>query len=530
MRLLRVSRHLLLPALLVGGLGVLGVLVLVGGRRGPPGGRLVEVVVGEVRRTNPLATLTTEAEGDVVALVFAGLMRPAPDGTPETDLAESWEATPDGLTYTFRLRPGLTWHDGRVLSASDVAFTVGLIQASDFSGPPALASAWAGVQVFVADSRTVLFHLVEPSAEFLSRASVGIVPSHLADQMLERGLGVPPFDERPVGAGPYRVRSIDAGRVRLERFEGYAHGAPHIGQIELRTVRDLQEQARFLAARRGDAGLLGEAPAEGEAAIGERPDLEATLLTRSAYTLVYLNQHLPPLDDLPTRLALAAALDRAGLAGVAGRGLPGEVPFVPGTWAGLELPASPGDPRRLLETAGWHLDGDGLRRKGGQVLTLEVATNESPTRRALAEAVAAQWAELGAQVKVSVLPANVLVTERLRRGAYQAAVYGWDAGIDPDPYPGWHTTQGGSSGANVAGFEDPEADALLEAARVTLDLSERRELYRLFATRFVGQAASIVLYYPQRPYVLPARLEGFTPGILFTPASRFRDVHLWRLK
>jgi peptide/nickel transport system substrate-binding protein len=109
-------------------------------------------------------------------------------------------------------------------------------------------------------------------------------------------------------------------------------------------------------------------------------------------------------------------------------------------------------------------------------------------------------------------------------------VYGWDAGVDPDPYPGWHTTQAGNAGANVAGFEDREADALLEAARVTLDLAERRELYRLFADRFTGQAASAVLYYPQRPYVMPARLEGFTPGILFTPGSRFRDVHLWRLR
>ncbi len=528
MRLPRLSRHLLLPGLLVVGLGLAGGVVLLGGRPGPPGGRLIEVTVGAVRRTSPLAPLTTQAEGDVVALVFAGLMRPGPDGTPEADLAESWEVTPDGLTYTFRLRPGLTWHDGVTLTASDVAFTIGQIQASDFSGPPALATAWAAVQVFVADPRTVLFHLVEPSAEFLSRASVGLVPQHLAAEMAGGALDISAFERHPIGAGPYRVRAIEDDRVRLERFERYAHGSPHISRIELLLANDPAEQARLLADGLADAALLGEAPAETEARIAERRDLREASLTRSAYTLLYFNLHLPPLDDPATRRALAAALDRPALAAVAGRGLAGTALFVPGTWAEMPAANTAGDAHVMLEAAGWRLDGDGVRRKGGQALTVEVATNDHPTRRALAEAVVEQWRRRGAQVKVTVLSANVLVQERLRRGAYQAAIYGWDAGIDPDPYPGWHTTQVGA-GANIAGFQDREADALMEAARTTLDARERRELYALFTARFTGQAASVVLYYPQRPYLLPARLQGFTPGVLFTPGSRFRDVHLWRL-
>ena len=530
MRLPRVPHRLLLPALLISGLGLLGAVVLFAGRTGPPGGRLVEVVVGDVRRASPIATLTTEAEGDVVALVFAGLMRPGPDGTPEADLAESWEATPDGLTYTFRLRPGLTWHDGVPLTASDVAFTIALIQAGDFTGPAALAAAWGGVEVFVADPRTVLFHLVEPSAEFLSRASIGLLPAHLRDAMPDRGLGVPAFEQRPVGAGPYRVRAIEEGRVRLERFERYAHGAPHIGQVELRTVEDAAEQARVLARGDGDAGLLSEVAIDEERALSERPDLRAIVLTRSAYTIVYLNVHITPLDDLSTRRALIAALDRPSLTTIVGRGLPGAVPLVPKTWAGGATGTNAADdPGALLDAAEWRLQGDGVRRRNGQALTLEVATNDSPTRRALAEAVASQWSRLGAEVKVTVLPANVLVGERLRRGAYQAAVYGWDAGIDPDPYSGWHTTQAGGAGANVAGFRDREADTLLEAARTTLDANERREFYGLFAARFTGQAASAVLYYPQRLYLLPVHLTGFTPGVLFAPGSRFRDIHLWRL-
>lgn len=530
MRFSRVSRHLLLPTLLTGGLALVALVLLRGSTSGLPQGRLVEAVVGEVHRSSPLAPLTTEAESDLISLVYAGLMRPGPDGAPEVDLAESWEVTPDGLTYTFRLRPGLTWHDGVALTAPDVAFTVERIQAGDFTGPPALAAAWAGVEVFVDDPHTVLFHLVEPSAEFLSRASVGLVPRHLADAMGGGNLDAPPFEQRPVGAGPFLVRSIEADRVHLERFAGYAHGAPHIGQIELRLTRDAGEQVRLVADGHADSALLGDAPIEEESRLTKRRDLHSIPLTRNAYTLVYLNHALPPFDDIATRRALEAAIDRSPIVIAAGRGVAGVVPFVPGTWAQVTTDAPAANADQLLDASGWRLEGDGVRRKAGQPLTVEVATNEDASRRAVAEAIGTQWRGHGVQVKVTVLPANVLVQERLRRAAYQAVVYGWDAGIDPDPYPGWHTTQIGGGGANVAGFQDREADALLEAARTNLDQRERLELYALFTARFTGQAASAVLYYPQRPYVLPSRLQGFTAGVLFTPGSRFRDVHLWRLQ
>src|SRR3546814_8749491 len=86
-----------------------------------------EAVVGQPTRINPLAKPANQAEADLTALIFDGLMRLGPDGAPEPNLAERWEVTPDQLTYTFHLRPNVTWHDGAAFDAEDVAYTIGRI-------------------------------------------------------------------------------------------------------------------------------------------------------------------------------------------------------------------------------------------------------------------------------------------------------------------------------------------------------------------------------------------------------------------
>src|SRR5438874_815252 len=92
--------------------------------------RYVEAVIGRPGPINPLLA-NDDATRDIVALVFGGLMQIGGDGTPEPDLAERWEVTPDGLTYTFVLRASAAWHDGHRVSAADVAFTIARLQAPD---------------------------------------------------------------------------------------------------------------------------------------------------------------------------------------------------------------------------------------------------------------------------------------------------------------------------------------------------------------------------------------------------------------
>ena len=536
-RLAGLLRRHLLGILLVGGLallaaGLLDVRLSIGG------GRYVEAVLGPPVRVNPLARHLNDAENDLAALVFSGLMRIEADGRPVPDLASSWESTPDALTYTFHLRRGVAWHDGVAVTARDVAFTIARIQAAGFDGAPALAAAWSDVQVSVEDPFTVLIRTPEPQADLLARAAVGILPAHLAAQMTASSrFDVAPFDRRPVGTGPYRLRSMDDRRAVLQANPRFALGAPRIATIELRFVRDADAQLAALRGSDVDAALLGEQPLAGElATLQRRRDLTATALTRSGYLALYVNNQRPPLDDLALRRALIASIDRALVLAAGGaRAMPAAGVIPPASWLAPAPPAA-ATPRldssrleALWGEAGWRRGADGRRVRGSVPLALELATNVDPGREAMARSVTAQLGAQGIEVTVVTMPASRLIADRLQAGNYQLALFGWDAPADPDPYPGWHSSQAGGQGGNVTGFRDAEVDALIEAARTTLDVAERREIYARFATRFADRAPALILGHPARAYVHPRRLQGAAFGLLVTPGSRFSDVFRWRL-
>jgi len=495
----------------------------------------VEAVLGTPQRVNPLFDPIVESERDLVALVFDGLMRLRADGTPEPALVERWEVTPDGLTYTFHIRPGATWHDGAGFDANDVAYTIGRIQSDSFRGSATLQAAWSDVQVFVADSLTVLMRLPEPSADLLVRATLPLLPAHLDEEMgAAGGFGSAPFDRAPVGTGPYRLTRLDDDRAVLEQNSSYYRGTPPIRRIELRFAESAAEQAEMMA--RG--GVHGALLAEGEdaEAIANEADRQTAVMLSDGFTILYVNNTRTPLTNPALRRALTASIDPAAALEVAGVDmLPGDGVIVPWSWA-YEAPGEGDEATEPLGTAGlellwtasqWERGTDGQRELDGSPLTLELVTNAEPSRVAIAEAIAEQLAAQGVMVEVLAVPSQRVISDYLRPGAYDLVLFGWESSPDPDPYTGWHTSQIGAG--NVAGFSDPEADALLEVARTTLDGAERIELYRLFQARFEELGASKVIAYPHRVYVYPRNLVGFSPRILFDSSSRFADVHQWWL-
>ena len=526
----RSRSRLLYLAVLVGGL-----LLLTAGwyvasdRLAAGGGRYVEGVVGRPRYPTPLFARDNAVDGDLSALLFAGLTRIDADGTPRPDLAERWEVTPDGQTYTFHLRAGVHWHDGAPLTSADVAFTVAAVQAPGFQGAATLAARWASVVVIVPDERTVVFRLPQPSASFPTVAALGLVPKHLLDGLGAADLLAAPATRSTIGSGPFRLAALDESRAVLEPNAAYHLGPPRLTRFELRFYADEAALARAIAGRQVGAALLDETPAaEALHAVAARDDLSATPLVEGAYDILYVNNQREPLTDTALRRALAASIDRAALIPPESPALPGDGPIVPGSWAyeagGWSTPAQAD---ALFIAAGWRRESGGALQRDGRPLRLELLTNDDARRVALAHAIAGQLRGRGVEVAVRSASPSDLLRDHIAPRAYDLLLFGWQTDVDPDPFGGWHTSQAASGGRNVAGFHDAEADRLLEQARRTLDGQERRDLYRRFQQRFVDLAPSVVIAYPQRLYVQPAALQGSAPAVLFEPSSRFHGVEQW---
>lgn len=498
------------------------------------GGRYVEAVLRPPERINPLFSTANETDAVLVQLLFGGLVRLGPDGSPEPDLAERWEITNNGQRYVFHLRRGVAWHDGDEFDAEDVIFTFRQIANPDFQGDPTLAQLMQGVVVSARDPLTVEFELEQTYAPFLAYMAIGILPHHLLDGLSATQLYNSTFNQRPVGTGPYRLASQDAGgTVRLAASSVYHLGPPRISEIELRVFASSADVAQALRERQIDGAMFGEGVAPDDIASVRELEGQASDLTGAPFYQIYLNLNAPPFDDVDVRLALQQGYDPATMIGTiaGGRGTPAQAGIPPGTWAfqPVELPPyNAGDASTDLERSGYFRGADGVRANAaGQRLVFTLLTTDDAFRMRIADEIARQWRFIGVDATVEAVPPDVFLEQRLASREFEAALVLIDAGPDPDAYPLWHSSQANPPGLNFSGYRDARLDDALERARQTTDIERRRDLYALAAGYLITAMPAIPIYHPQSTYVQGERVRGFEPATLLTAAARFTGVHEW---
>jgi peptide/nickel transport system substrate-binding protein len=498
-------------------------------------GVYIEGIAGAPSRINPLFASLNAADTDLASLVFSGLTRLGPKGEALPDLAESWDVSADGETYTFHLREGVSWHDGEAFSADDVVFTVETLQDRDYRGPSFLSELYRTVSVEKSDDLTVEISLAQPFAPFLAYASVGILPEHLLKDLSAEDLYNSPFNQEPVGTGPFRLIEATKERAALESVPGHHLGEPATARIEMRFF--LNEPTLLLALRNGEVdGAFFRSPLEVEDRLylENEEGWQVHHLSSTTYTILYLNNSSPLFSDERVRQALTYAIDREKLIAnfLDGQAVRADSAIPVGTWA--YYPALERydfdviEAARLLEEAGWQLNLFGVREKYGQQLEFDLVTNEERGRIAVAEDIARSWATVGVKVTVRTQRATTLLRETLMPREFEAAIYGFDAGLDPDPYPAWHSTQIGGEKGNVAGFVDEQADAVLEEARQTDDRSRRSALYRIFQEVFAQKVPSIPLFHTTYTYVVDERFRPGETPVLFDSGSRFSLIMGWQ--
>jgi peptide/nickel transport system substrate-binding protein len=523
-----------------------------------------EGILSRPTSVNPLAA-RSQADRDLVALVFEGLVGRADDGRPKPALARSWTSSPTGDAWTFELAPDHHWQDGEVVTADDVVFTIETLQDPDYHGPG--AGSWTGVTVSAPDADTVRFELATPIGGFLDLARQPIAPRHLLGDTPPGGLADAAFGKEPIGSGPFVVDELDRDHAVLERASDLS--APAIGstdtprpsgdplatpaptrrpadarvgldRLEFRFFDDAEALAT--AFRNGDLDAASGLDPAAATALAATPGARAIDHPSTTLAAVALNLH-PTEDafaDPRTRLALLAAIDRARIVSVAYGGAAVRADgLIPPSSPVFSATASPPVARDLkaaaasLVTAGWAKAKDGWHRAGAKApRTIQLLVPDrkvNPILYAAGSQIAADWTALGFTVSVVELDPAIIAADHLRTGDFEAALVDIAIGHDPDLYPLLASSQIRTGGANVIGLQDPLLDPLLEAARKPAADDARILAYDALQKRLAGGTYLLPIAWPDDVFVVAQRVLGPAVREVSDGSERFGDVLTWRL-
>lgn len=502
-----------------------------------PGGSFIEGGVGTPRFVNPLLA-TSQTDQDLTLLIYSGLMRETHEGTFIPDLAESMEISEDGLTYTFRLRENLSFHDGHPLTAEDILFTVSLAQNPDAKS--VRRSDWEGIQVRAEDDRTVVFTLPAVYAPFAEIATTGILPKHLWEPIPVTEFQFAPLNTHPVGSGPYRIKDVAADATgapteyKLVSFKKFALGEPNVTRITYRIYAS--EDAVRAAFEDGDIdSFVSTVPKTLPRDIDDGALVHMPL---SRVFGVFFNQnHASVLANASVRQALDTAIDKekiiADILGGYGTPLDGPIPLdmlpaATSTATSSEQVDRTEEARAILTRGGWKYDETAASwTRDSATLTLKIATADTEELVATARAVADAWNAIGAQADVEVYPLAEFNQTILRPRAYDAILFGEVIGRSLDLYPYWHSSQRNDPGLNLALYANPDADESLVDARAETDATERAASLLSFIENVQADMPAVFLYAPHAAYLVPEGLHGIEIRTLTAPAERFIDVHEW---
>lgn len=512
------------------------------------GGTVVEGVLNTPAHINPLLATSevgTEADRDLTALIYSGLLRSDGNNGFIPDLAESYEVSDNGLTYTFVLKPKLEWHDGKEITASDIVFTIKTAQDGRIKSPK--RASWDGVGVEQVDDLTVRFTLKKPYAPFLENATIGILPEHIWKTIDYNRFDTNKYNREPIGSGPYKFASMetvtkDGDKIpvsyTLKSFNSFALGKPHITKIKFVFFRS--EEALVQAVKAGSVGAINSiSPDSARKLEALDYNVERTPLPR--VLAVFFNQTEQPIfADPAVRKALTLAVDKKVIIekALSGYGVILDSPLPPGT-VGYDIANTEKSyeenllsARAVLEKAGWSFASSTNLwtkkiKKETQTLAFELATSEATELKIVAGELKTSWEALGVPVTVRVFATGDLKETIVRPRKFEALFFGQVLGLGGDPYPFWHSSQRLDPGLNIAGYANTKVDKILDDARTETDTLDRAKLYQSFSNEIVKDTPAIFMYAPEFLYVFPKNVNGLSLGIITTASERFLNIHEW---
>lgn len=499
-------------------------------------GTYAEAVLGAVDTLNPIFAKSS-AEESVSELLFSRLLSYDSTGNLNYDLAESMKISDDQRTYTFTIRPDAQWSDGLYVRARDVVFTVGLLQNV---ATRSTLTGWSGIKTTAVDDRTVSFELPSVYAPFPHALRfLPILPEHVLRDVEPSQLRENAFSSKPIGSGPFTLKLLQdvdkaSGRkiVHLARNDDYYRGAPKLSRLQLHVYKDTDSIKRALATSEVNAASDLTLSAVASGVNTERYTVESHPVNSGVYAL--LNTSSAILQDQKVRQALQVGTDTEEVRKSISDKLPAlDLPIVKSLLTGTVPTAPEYNPQRageLLEQAGWQLQGS-TRKKGEQVLALNVVTTKNPDFEKALDVLTSQWRQLGITITTSIVdpndPSQNVAQDILQPRRYDVLLYQLVIGGDPDVYAYWHSSQA-DNGLNFSNYKSPVSDEALASARSRVEANLRNAKYLTFVKQWLSDAPAIGLYQATAQYTHTGTVYTIpADAVLISAADRYNSVRYW---
>lgn len=521
------------------------------------GGSIIEGIIGMSTLVNPVLALS-DADKDLVSLVYSGLMRKNPDGTFIPDLAESYTISPDGLTYTFVIKKEATFHDGVKVTADDIIFTIDKIK------DPLLKSTQNGWNIATAtkkDDQTVVFTLNKIYISFLDNMTIGILPKHIWQNVKDSEFNISPFNIKAIGSGPYKIKSVAKNKdgipekYVLRSFSDFTLGAPHISKLTIASFSN--EKDLVQAILNGSINQAGGISSQNASAIEKASNTIHTASTPRIFGLFYNSANNKIFADPNIVKAFNYAIDKQeivnqvlyGYGIIINSPIPETILKNNNTSTSIDLDKA----NALLDKSGWILGADGIRTKGGittvnktrkvgkKTITEKVKVNNGPIIRLgfslttgntpelkrSTEIIKTELAKIGVDVNIEKVyemgPLNQIIQNR----EYEALFFGQKISHESDLFSFWHSSQRKNPGLNISMYNNPKVDKILEDAQKTIDEEARNNKYKSFVEEFNKDLPALLIYSPKYLYATSNELNNINLDTLINPADRFTSIYTW---
>ncbi|RBQ35596.1 ABC transporter substrate-binding protein [Rahnella aquatilis] len=479
---------------------------------------------------------------NVTNVIFARLIDWDSQGKLVPGLAESWTVSPDGKTYTIKLRHDLKFSDGSPLTAEDVAFTLTVLYDPKYDGDTDItlahitggddykqgkADSISGLKVI--DPLTLQVTTTQPGATTLQKIGGPVLSKAYYGKGYTRGNldYLRALHGKPLGNGPYVYdKYIPGQEIRFHANANYYRGVPPTPRFIYRVTNP---STNFQLFQTGDTDYD---------AFTSRPDdieqlkmlgfANINLYGSSDYSKIEFNVRRPALQDVKVRQALIYGLDRQKLIDVVYQGY-GSVaiePIAPISWAyntdGVNpYKFDPAQANKLLDEAGWKAGSDGIRVKDGKRLELTLLVSKKVLNDALIPIAKENYQKIGVLLKPQVVDFNALMSQR-KAGNYDLASFSTSTLNDPhDGVWDYYSTE-----STESGYNNPEVDKLINEGNATLDIEKRKPIYHELYKVLANDPPVILLGNRKILSASSARVTGFKPDIYNGLTGSLPDVKI----